>query len=61
MIENASNLQGVKWEDLKKRGWACFTGVGKSIASIGTATGIKRDDTITPFTTDHDVLQGGGE
>jgi anaerobic selenocysteine-containing dehydrogenase len=52
LIENASNLEGVEWEDLKKRGWARFTSVGKSIASIGTATRIAPDDTITPFT-DH--------
>lgn len=50
LIENASNLEGVEWEDLKKRGWARFTSVGTSIASIGTATKIKPDDTITPFT-----------
>ena len=52
LIENASNLEGVKWEELRDRGWARFTDVGKSIASIGTATKIKPDDTITPFT-DH--------
>jgi nitrate reductase alpha subunit len=52
ILEGASNLEGVKWEDLKKRGWARFTGIGTSIASIGTATQIKPDDTITPFT-DH--------
>jgi DMSO reductase family type II enzyme molybdopterin subunit len=52
LIENASNLEGVEWEDLKKRGWARFTSVGNSIASIGTATRIAPDDTITPFT-DH--------
>ncbi len=52
LIENASNLEGVEWEDLKKRGWARFTSVGKSLASIGNATKIAPDDTITPFT-DH--------
>jgi DMSO reductase family type II enzyme molybdopterin subunit len=52
LIETTSNLEGVKWEDLKKRGWARFTGLGNSIASIGGATTIKPDDTITPFT-DH--------
>jgi DMSO reductase family type II enzyme molybdopterin subunit len=52
LIEGSSNLDGVDWGDLKKRGWARFTGLGTSIASIGTATKIEPDDTITPFT-DH--------
>jgi DMSO reductase family type II enzyme molybdopterin subunit len=52
LVENASNLEGVDWEKLKKRGWARFTSVGNSIASIGTATKIEPDDTITPLT-DH--------
>lgn len=52
VLEGASNLEGVRWEDLKQRGWARFTGVGSSIASIGTAAPIVPDDTITPFT-DH--------
>jgi DMSO reductase family type II enzyme molybdopterin subunit len=52
LVENASNLDGVDWEELKRRGWARFTSVGNSIASIGTATKIEPDDTITPFT-DH--------
>ena len=42
----------MQWDDLKKKGWARFTGLGNSIASIGSATTIKPDDTITPFT-DH--------
>jgi len=52
LVEHATNLEGVEWETLKKRGWARFTSVGTSIASIGTATKIAPDDTITPFT-DH--------
>ena len=50
LIENASNLQGVQWDHLKKKGWARFTDAGKSIASIGVATKFKPDDTITPLT-----------
>jgi DMSO reductase family type II enzyme molybdopterin subunit len=50
LIEKASNLEGVRWEDLKRKGWARFTGLGTSIASIGAATKIAPDDTITPFT-----------
>ncbi len=52
LIEHSSNLEGVDWDDLRERGWARFTSVGKSIASIGTATEIKPDETITPLT-DH--------
>jgi len=52
LIENSSNLQGVQWEQLRKKGWARFTDVGKSIVSIGTATKVKPNDTITPLT-DH--------
>ena len=37
LVENASNLDGVDWEDLKRRGWSRFTSIGTSIASIGTA------------------------
>jgi nitrate reductase alpha subunit len=50
LLESASNLEGVKWTDLKKRGWARFTGIGSSAGSIGTATEILPDDTITPLT-----------
>ena len=50
LIENASNLEGVNWDDLKKRGWARFTGLGSSPISIGNATDVRPDDTITPLT-----------
>lgn len=49
LVESASNLEGVEWETLKKRGWARFSSVGGSIASIGTAAPIAPDDTITPL------------
>jgi anaerobic selenocysteine-containing dehydrogenase len=54
LIDNASNLEGVSWEQIKERGWARFTGVGNSIVSIGNATPIAADDTITPLV-DHVV------
>jgi anaerobic selenocysteine-containing dehydrogenase len=50
ILEHSSNLAGVQWKDLKERGWARFTGIGNNIASIGTATEIEPDDTITPLT-----------
>jgi len=54
LIDNASNLEGVSWEQIKERGYARFTGVGNSIVSIGNATPITADDTITPLV-DHVV------
>lgn len=50
LLEGASNLEGVDWEELKRRGWARFTGVGKSEVSIGNASEIAPNDTITPLT-----------
>jgi DMSO reductase family type II enzyme molybdopterin subunit len=50
IVEQSSNLEGVDWERLKKRGWARFTSPGRSAASIGNATEIRADDTITPLT-----------
>jgi DMSO reductase family type II enzyme molybdopterin subunit len=52
LLTASSNLEGVTWPELRQRGWARFTGLGTSIASIGGATKIAPDDTITPFT-DH--------
>ncbi|MFQ5697578.1 MAG: molybdopterin-dependent oxidoreductase [Myxococcota bacterium] len=49
MIEQATNLEGVSWRDLKRRGWARFTGAGTSVVSIGNAAPIEPDDTITPL------------
>jgi DMSO reductase family type II enzyme molybdopterin subunit len=54
LIEASTNLEGVDWGELKKKGWARFTGVGNAIASIGTAAPVAPDDTITPLT-DHVV------
>lgn len=50
ILDQASNLEGVSWEELKGRGWARFTGTGDGAVSIGNATDIRPDDTITPLT-----------
>jgi anaerobic selenocysteine-containing dehydrogenase len=50
LLETATNLGGVEWETLKKRGWAPFTGTGNSVVSIGTATEFRPGETITPLT-----------
>ncbi|MEE9281057.1 MAG: molybdopterin-dependent oxidoreductase [Myxococcota bacterium] len=50
LIEASTNLEGVEWDALKKRGWARFTGTGRGLMGSGNATDIKPDDTITPLT-----------
>jgi DMSO reductase family type II enzyme molybdopterin subunit len=52
LLEGATNLGGLKWEDLKKRGFARFEAIGKSAGSVGNATSIRPGETITPLT-DH--------
>jgi DMSO reductase family type II enzyme molybdopterin subunit len=49
LLDLATNLEGVEWEDLKKRGWARFTDWGTLPTAYGNQTEIKPDDTITPF------------
>ncbi|MBI3784484.1 MAG: molybdopterin-dependent oxidoreductase [Deltaproteobacteria bacterium] len=49
LVKEASNLTGVDWEELKKKGYARFTGVGKSGVSVGNQCDIKPDDTVSPF------------
>jgi DMSO reductase family type II enzyme molybdopterin subunit len=50
MIENSTNLKGVTWDELKERGWARFTGLGEVPITVGTATDVRPNDTITHFT-----------
>ncbi|MFQ5666765.1 MAG: molybdopterin-dependent oxidoreductase [Candidatus Binatia bacterium] len=49
LVQMSSNLTGVRWEQLKKKGYARFTGVGHSGVSIGNACDIKPSDTVSPF------------
>ena len=49
LVASSSNLTGVDWEQLKRKGYARFTGVGRSGVSIGNACEIKADDTVSPF------------
>jgi DMSO reductase family type II enzyme molybdopterin subunit len=50
LLDTTTNLDGVEWETLKKRGWARFTGAGNFVASIGNATEFQPGETITPLT-----------
>jgi len=50
LLERSTNVGGITWPELKKKGFARFSAVGRSSGSIGTATDIRPDETITPFT-----------
>jgi anaerobic selenocysteine-containing dehydrogenase len=50
LLDASTNLDGLRWDDLKQRGFAPIRGLGKSSASIGNATEIVPGETITPLT-----------
>jgi DMSO reductase family type II enzyme molybdopterin subunit len=50
LVRLASNLEGVEWEELKRKGYARFTGTGRSGVSIGNRCEIPANDTVSPFT-----------
>ncbi len=50
LMQESTNLEGVEWETVKKKGYARFTGVGGSVVSIGNACDIKPNETVAPFT-----------
>ncbi len=50
LLEHASNLGGLEWDELKKKGFARFEGIGKGLFTVGNATEIKPGETITPLT-----------
>lgn len=50
ILKLATNLEGVEWEALKKKGYARHTAIGESAASIGNATDIRPNETVSPFT-----------
>ncbi len=45
-----TNLNGATWDDLKEKGFERYTDIGMGVASIGTATDIEPDQTITAYT-----------
>ena len=49
LLEMASNVGGVKWQDIKKKGYARFTSTGREGLSSGNACDIKSDETVVPF------------
>jgi len=50
LLDFASNLGGLKWETLKKKGFSRFESLGKGVVAIGGMTDIPPNDSITPFT-----------
>jgi len=50
LLDGASNLGGLQWEDLKKKGFAPFEKIGRGVVAIGNATEIEPGETITPLT-----------
>jgi DMSO reductase family type II enzyme molybdopterin subunit len=50
MLSLTTNLGGVGWEEIKKKGYAPYTGVGMSPSQIGHATDFEPGETITANT-----------
>lgn len=50
LLEGASNVGELQWEELKEKGFARFESVGKGLVTVGLATDIAPGETITPLT-----------
>jgi anaerobic selenocysteine-containing dehydrogenase len=50
IVNHSASLGDVSWEELRERGWARFASLSQGAGSIGNATEIRCDDTITPLT-----------
>ena len=50
LLERSTNVGGIGWDELKKKGFQRFTGLGRSSGCIGNATDVPPDDSITPLT-----------
>lgn len=50
MFLNASNVERIDWEELKARGFACYTGIGKVFRSVGNACDVVPGEPIIPLT-----------
>ena len=50
-LELSTNLGGIKWQELKEKGYERFTGVGQhSILNVGNATDVKPNKTVVAGT-----------
>jgi DMSO reductase family type II enzyme molybdopterin subunit len=50
ILELNTNLNGVTWDELKEKGFERYSDLGTGVASIGSATDIEPDQTITAHT-----------
>ncbi|MBI5506348.1 MAG: molybdopterin-dependent oxidoreductase [Deltaproteobacteria bacterium] len=50
VVRLSTNLEGVEWDSLKKKGYARFTSVGGAASSVGNACDIEPGETVSPFT-----------
>ncbi|MBW2211702.1 MAG: molybdopterin-dependent oxidoreductase, partial [Deltaproteobacteria bacterium] len=50
ILEMTTNLGDIGWDELKEKGFARYTGVGLDFVSIGNATDIEPNETITANT-----------
>lgn len=52
LLKHSTTFKDLDWEAVKKKGWTRFDNIGTAIVSIGNATKIEPNDTVTPLT-DH--------
>jgi len=50
ILDLTTNLNGITWDELKEKGFERYTDIGMGLASIGNATDIEPDETITANT-----------
>lgn len=50
ILEVTTNLGGISWEEIKRKGYARYTRLGMSLTNTGNATDIEPDATITANT-----------
>ncbi|MBV6416032.1 MAG: Dimethylsulfide dehydrogenase subunit alpha [Steroidobacteraceae bacterium] len=50
LMSMVDNLGGISWEEIRKKGYARYTGLGTQFLNLGNATDIKADETITANT-----------
>lgn len=48
MVEDSTNLGSVPWEEMQKKGYVRFTGIGDDPANFGNACDINPNETISP-------------
>ncbi len=49
VVDRSTNLGGVSWDELKRRGHVPVTAPGRGVANAGSATEWTPDETVTPF------------